>query len=113
MASIKSAPSEGAGAARFAPEPKPVRGAEQERLGVFVGDWRGQGAGGDGTPMVATEIYDWIEGRFFLSSRFDQRVGRIGTRASACWASIRNPGPISPISRQLRVQPPIRGTRRR
>jgi hypothetical protein len=75
MASIKSAPSEGAGAARFAPEPKPVRGAEQERLGVFVGDWRGQGAGGDGTPMVATEIYDWVEGRFFLSSRFDQRVG--------------------------------------
>jgi Protein of unknown function (DUF1579) len=76
MASKTSVPSEGPRAARLAPEPKPVRGAEQEKLGVFVGDWRGQGVSGDGTPMTTSEIYDWVEGRFFLSNRFDQQVGK-------------------------------------
>lgn len=58
----------------LAPEAKPQRGPEHERLSVFIGDWRGQGHGGD-TPMTTLETYDWVEGRFFLVTRFNQQIG--------------------------------------
>jgi len=57
------------------PESKPQRGPEHEKLAVFVGDWRGEGSGGAGTPMTTRETYDWVEGKFFLVTRFDQKVG--------------------------------------
>jgi hypothetical protein len=64
----------------LAPEPKPRRGAEHERLEMFIGDWRGTGAGGQGGKMATLESYDWVEGRFFLTCRFDQQseVSHIG-----------------------------------
>lgn len=56
------------------PEPKPQRGPEHERLSVFIGHWRGSGHGGGGKAEV-TEVYDWIEGQFFIKARFDQDFG--------------------------------------
>jgi len=56
-------------------EVKPERGAEHEKLAIFVGDWRGKGTGG-GTPMTTRESYDWIEGKYFLQVRFDQEIAR-------------------------------------
>jgi hypothetical protein len=56
------------------PEAKPQRGAAHERLAVFVGDWYGDGLGGD-APMTTLENYDWVEGGFFLVTSFNQTVG--------------------------------------
>jgi hypothetical protein len=64
-----------AAAQALPPEAKPQRGPEHDKLAVFLGDWRGQGTGGGGSPMTTLESYDWIEGKFFLLSRFDQKVG--------------------------------------
>jgi len=64
-----------AAAKPLAPEAKPQRGPEHDKLAVFVGDWRGEGAGGAGSPMTTRETYDWVEGKFFLVTRFDQKVG--------------------------------------
>jgi hypothetical protein len=56
-------------------EAKPKRGPEHERLAVFTGDWRGEGAGAEGSKMTTRESYDWVEGKFFLVTNFDQKVG--------------------------------------
>jgi hypothetical protein len=62
-------------ATSIAPEAKPERGPAQEKLAIFVGDWRGKGFGGAGSEMTTVETYDWIDGKFFLETRFDQAVG--------------------------------------
>jgi hypothetical protein len=60
----------------LAPEAKPQRGPEHEKLAAFLGYWRGHGTGGAGSKMTALESYDWVEGKFFLINRFDQQVGQ-------------------------------------
>jgi hypothetical protein len=66
---------DGRDAKRLPPEAKPQRGPEHEKLAVFLGDWRGKGTGGAGSEMTTLESYDWIEGKFFLLTHFDQKVG--------------------------------------
>ncbi|WP_372784242.1 DUF1579 family protein [Phenylobacterium sp.] len=60
---------------RLPPEAKPQRGPEHEKLAVFLGDWRGKGTGGAGSDMTTVETYDWVDGKFFLETHFDQKVG--------------------------------------
>jgi hypothetical protein len=55
-------------------EAKPVLGAAHDMLDVFLGDWRGEGTSGD-MPMTVEESFARLEGGFFLTTTFDQKVG--------------------------------------
>jgi hypothetical protein len=58
------------------PEAKPELRQEHEALSAFVGTWRGTGRG-NGEDAMVEETYEWVEGKFFLHSRFDQRFGSV------------------------------------
>lgn len=64
--------------------PTPTRGPEHERLEVFLGRWTAEGRlpGASGTPMVVTEDFEWLPGRFFLLQREEMQFGNQGFKTT-------------------------------
>jgi hypothetical protein len=58
----------------------PQRGAEHDRLQVFIGKWINEGYvvdadGNESSRILTSDIYEWIPGRFFV---LHEAYGRIG-----------------------------------
>jgi hypothetical protein len=59
-----------------------VPGPEHKRLSVFVGNWRTEGhtiatAEAPATPILSSDIYEWVPGNFFVVHRWDGTVGDV------------------------------------
>jgi hypothetical protein len=76
----------GTGGAAGAAKQSANRGAQHERLDIFVGRWntKGQqyeGPVGPAAKITAVEAFEWLTGGFFLVHRFE---GRVGDGEAAC-----------------------------
>ncbi len=56
----------------------PLKGPQHRQLKAFIGHWRIEGESGFGSsrvPVMGEEVYEWLEGGFFLVNRFDRHIG--------------------------------------
>jgi hypothetical protein len=55
----------------------PIPGPEIQRLGALVGRWRSEGhvVGDVPTPIIGTDVYEWLAGGFFLVHYVDVTIG--------------------------------------
>ena len=63
-------------------QPSPKPGADQQRLGVFLGKWTSQGQSyespyGPAARMTSTEVYTWLPGNFFIEHQWDTMQGSV------------------------------------
>jgi hypothetical protein len=69
--------------------PAPVRGAQHDKLEMFVGRWHAEGRsfGADtADPWVSDEVTEWHPGKFFVVMREDARIGSSSTlNTHAVW----------------------------